>query len=157
MLKYSLLSLLLIFPVLSADTVTLPDPPACLTKPVTQGNITLSCSMIDNTGSFGADPGLFSGGVQYVLQVRITSSDPDVLGIRVTVTSLIDSGTPAAPALVSVMESRSLSKTCSSQPPAVAGCGPNDTYVYRYSLVPGSPLITSIQIQELKASTSQTF
>lgn len=134
-----------------------PDPPACLTAPVTKGSVTLSCSLIDNTGAFGADPGLFSGGVQYVLQVRVVSSDPDVIGIIVSVTSLLPASTPnAAPS--SATQVRSISKTCSTNGPAVPGRG--DTpgpYAYRYSLWVDSAAITAIQIDETKRSSSQVF
>lgn len=158
MFKY-LLPFFLLIPAWSQTTppVTPPAPPRCLTEPVTLGSVTLSCSLIDNTGSFGADPGLFGGGVQYVLQVRITSSDPDVVGVRVGVTSLIDAGTPAVPSLVPATETRSLSKTCSSQLPVTVGCGATGTYVYRYSMYIGSPAITSIKVEETKIGSTQTF
>jgi hypothetical protein len=133
-----------------------PAPPACLAGPVTRGAVTLSCSLIDNTGSFGADPGLFSGGVQYVLQVRITSSDPDVVGVRVGVTANVDTGIVAAPT-TAVTEWRSLSKTCSTQPPTIAGCGDGGVYVYRYSLALASTAISAIQVDETKTSSSQVF
>lgn len=133
-----------------------PVPPACLSGPVTKGNVTLNCSLIDNTGSFGADPGLFSGGVQYVLQVRVTSSDPDVSAIGIAISSLVEPGGTSAP--YTVTEWRSMSKTCSTLARSVVGCGSEPgPFVFRYSLSLSSTVITSIQVQELKASSSQTF
>src|SRR5689334_13260930 len=62
----------------------------CFKAPVMTGTVTISCTAIDNTANpslMSADPGLFVNyPPSYLLAVRVTSSDPAVIGARITVT-----------------------------------------------------------------------
>lgn len=124
-----------------------PSPPACLSGPVTSGNVTLSCSMIDATG--GADP-LFFGG-SYLLGIKASSSDSAVNAIQVDLTILQNTNpnatSPTAKRSVTVLKASS------------------GMFTYVFSLSPtddgkgnSSPtVVIGITIQELKPSSSQAF
>jgi hypothetical protein len=122
-----------------------PDPPACLTAPVTKGTITLSCSMIDATS--GSD---FSYG--YIFGIKASSSDPEVVALRVeltTVTNPLPDGTLSkAKRLVTVLK------------------GNGGSFSYAFVLMPTydiqglnpSPTaVASIKVEELKPSNSVDF
>lgn len=156
MLKYSLLSFLLIGSMWSQTTIPVtPQPPACLSAPVVQGSVTLSCSLIDNTAANGAAPMEFGASDAYLFQVRLSSTDPEVIGFRVGL-SYTQPGITAAdgvsPLVLTAWGTVGKGRTGYAQTVPVA-----PTPGYRYTFLLGSPSITSIQIQELKPSSSQTF
>lgn len=157
MFKYALLPFLLI-PAWSQTTPPPPVPPVppeCLTRPVTLGNVTLSCILLDVTRVNGAfDPGASPLTDAPVFQVRLSSADPDVIAFRVGVTFLypavaVEGQTPA-----SFTVWGSVGKSPSSFAP-IAPAGP--VPYLRYTFLLSSTAVTSVEIQELKASSSQKF
>lgn len=146
------LLLLLIPAAWSVDTVTPPAPPECLAKPVTQGSVTLSCTMLDtnpvNGGSDFAANELRGGA--FVFQVKLASTDPDVIAFRVGVTYLYPAVGTDSPVSYTVWGSVGKSPTPFAPPQ------PSATY-FRYTFLLSYPTITGIQVQELKVSSAQTF
>jgi hypothetical protein len=68
MLKYTLLLFSLVIPALAADPVA---PPACLSGPVSQGSVTISCVALDATSPNGATalgPGLLLEGTLFQIK-----------------------------------------------------------------------------------------
>ena len=87
-----------------------------------------------------------------IFQVRLSSADPDVIGFRVGVTfadlNVTVNGLPA-----SFTVWGSVGKSPSSFVPQPAPPAP----YYRYTFLLTSTNITGIQVQELKATSSQAF
>jgi hypothetical protein len=149
-----LLPLLFVSVALAADPVTPPAPPECLTRPVTLGSVTLSCVLLDtdpvNGGSDFSANELRGGAL--VFQVRLSTTDPDVIGFRVGVTYLYPpNAVGAAPFPYTVWGT--VGKSPSSSVPQPAPPAP----YFRYTFLLSYSAITGIQIQELKPSSSQTF
>ena len=62
---------------------------ACLNGPVTKGNVSVSCTVIDNTWTAGDGRGADAPiTASYLFQVRITSTDLDVTSVRIDVNRL---------------------------------------------------------------------
>ncbi len=131
---------------------TIPQPPpipapACLSNPVTLGTVTMTCTMIDNTESNGSGLGLTIPDA-YLFQVRVVSIDPDVIGVRIGVTYL-------AP-VYDAKGSAQLYTVWGS-----VGVSTGGTFVatpgFRYTFVLTAASVTGVMVQELKASSSQTF
>lgn len=154
MFKY-LLPLFLLIPAWSQTTPVIPPtppaPPACLSGPVTLGSVTMSCTLLDtnpiNGGSDFSSNDLRNGNI--VFQVRLSSTDPDVIAFRVGVTLLYDAGTGLQP--FTLWASVGKSPSAYQPPPA----SPSPYYRYTF-LIPGSN-VSSIEVQELKVSNSQKF
>lgn len=153
MFKLFLLPILLI-PAWSAD-VTTPNPPDCLTKPVTLGSVTLSCILMETDPVNGAtDPSVPQFIGYPAFQVKLSSTDPDVVAFRVGVTYvLVNAGVPVA---------YTLWGTVGKSPSPFIPQPASPTPYYRYTfMLAGNNIsasnISGIQVQELKASTSQTF
>lgn len=158
MFKY-LLPLFLLVPAWSADPVTPPTPPECLTRPVTLGNVTITCSLIDNTAPNGASalgPALVDA---YFLQVRASSTDPDVIGFRLGVSFSAPISAPPPTVLPPPITLWGFTgKTFDSNNSSYYPAQPTSGFRYTFALSPdGTTKITGIQVQELKASSSQTF
>lgn len=150
-----LLPFFLLIPAWSADIVPPPTPPECLTRPVTLGNVTLSCILLDVTrvnGSF--DPGASPLTDAPVFQVRLSSTDPDVIAFRVGVTVVYPAVAVEGQAPASFTVWGSVGKSPSPFAP-VTPAGPAP--YLRYTFLLQSTAITGVEIQELKASSSQRF
>jgi hypothetical protein len=136
----------------AADPVVPPAPPECLTRPVTLGSVTITCTVLDVSSTSGVTaPGwTFPDG--YLFQVNATSTDPDVIGFRFGFTWQVPTTSATTPP-DSVTEWGTVGKVVplpSRRLPAFSG--------YRYTFVVGAGYpVTSIQVQELKAASSQTF
>lgn len=130
-----------------------PEPPACLVRPVTQGSVTLSCTLLEtnpeNAGSDFSASELRGGAV--VFQVSLSTADPDVIGFRVGVTFQYGLGVEASTLYTAW---GSMGKSPATYAPAVR---PPASPYYRYTFLISSAKVTGIQVQELKASSSQTF
>lgn len=126
-----------------------PAAPECLTRPVTLGTVTVSCSLLDNSISNGEGLGPTLLSETYIFQVRVVSTDPDVIAVRIGVTyqapAYREDGS-TIPATVWGSVGKSTGNSILRPTPG-----------YRYTFVLGGPGVTGIVIQELKASTSQAF
>jgi hypothetical protein len=126
-----------------------PKPPACLSGPVTQGSVTITCSLIDNTAAnASADNGIAiapNGG--FIFQVRVVSTDPAVVAARIGV-SYVSVGAP---------QGTPPSTQWGLTGITVADPTTTTTPGFRYTFYLQGSVVTSIQVQELKPSTSQTF
>lgn len=148
---------LLPFAFVIATVAAAADPsPAldCLSHPVTIGNVTLTCSAIDNTAypDTGMPTGDYVGAASYVIQLRANSTDPDVNAMRFNLTWQPYPGQlPAATrSAIVVKTGTAFAYTFTLSP----------SYVLNTDGVTYSPArfsITAIQVQELKVATSQTF
>lgn len=127
-----------------------PDPPACLSAPVTKGTVTLSCSVIDAITA-GADTNLLPG--LFMLGVKATSSDPEVVALTIEVATVRSTDPNTTPS--SASEKRAVSVARSK----------TGTFSYVFTLNPTfddkgtalATLITGITIRELKEVSSQSF
>ncbi len=128
-----------------------PAPPACLSGPVTSGTVTLSCTLLD-TAQENAESGVSLQVLGFpIFQVRLSSSDPDVIGFRVGVT-FVNAGSVLAGTPVSYTTWGTVGRSAATyQAPT-----PASPY-YRYTFALSGTNITSIQVQELKVSSSQSF
>jgi hypothetical protein len=99
MFKYASFLFLLI-PAWSQTTPpTPPAPPECLTKAVTLGTVTITCTLLDATAENGATafgPALLDG---VLFQVKALSTDADVIGVRIGVTYQAIPATATTPAV----------------------------------------------------------
>jgi len=143
--------LLALFAVLAltaaAQTQAPPTPPACLAGPVTQGNVTASCSLVDATG--GTD-GNFAAPAAYLFAVKASSSDSAVPAIQIQLTFLLSSDPNSAPVKRSVT--------------AVRNAAGGFSYVFilqpvydQTGTIAAAPSITGLKIDELKSNSSQSF
>lgn len=153
MLKILLLSSLLAAAAWSQTATPAPQPPACLSGPVVQGSVTLTCTAMDNSvfASLGSGGDL---GLAYMLQVRIASTDPEVIAVRIGVTTIAQTtGDPKQPL------------TSNTRWVLVPKSGNSFGYAINLPIYfdplggpqPQPVVITGIQVQELKASSSQNF
>ncbi len=160
----------LLIPVWSQTTppvtpLTPPPPPACLTAPVTLGNVTLNCSLIDNTVANGAvSPGILVAAAVVMIQVRVTSTDPDAIGFRIGITYTDPLYTAPDGFLLTQTAWGLTGKTLDTDYIAAALAHKSAAlfpttpgYRFTFYLNSAQPTITGIQVQELKASSSQTF
>jgi hypothetical protein len=128
---------------------TPPTPPECLTRPVTQGSVTITCSLIDNFfANSAADNGIvIAPNGSFLFQVRVVSSDPATIGARIGVSYLsLESAPETKPA--TQWGVTGLTATANN---VVAIPG------FRYTFYISGSIISSIQVEELKASSVQTF
>lgn len=147
----------LLIPAWSQTTPPVPPaPPDCLSKPVTLGTVTITCTLLDATAENGATafgPALLDG---VLFQVKAISTDADVVGFRIGVTYQAIPATATAPAVFltswgSVGKSTRTSSEVGFKPPPVA---PGFRFTFFLSV---GDAITSIQVQETKVTSSQTF
>lgn len=126
-----------------------PAAPACLAAPVASGSVTVTCSLIDNTVPNGDGLGPTFAPGNYIFQVRVVSSDPDVIAVRIGVTFpsvLLDAN--GVPVPVTLWGSVGVSNAYNPVAP---------TPGFRYTFLISSPAVTGITVQELKVSSSQKF
>jgi hypothetical protein len=125
------------------------DRPACFDGPVTKGAVTVSCKEIDNTANpaiMSADPGLFPGQVpNYLLAVRVVSTDPDVIGFRITVAYDGQAGGPAEQSGIAIIPPSSI-------PPPVPV-----TYIVAPQGMTWPAKITAVKVQPIKAGSVDSF
>ena len=135
----------------TGNSSTQSTAPACLGGPVTKGTLTVTCALIDMTGtaSGGDVPGI--GGALY-LAVKAVSTDPAVIGAAFTLASNTASPTPTA--AVTQSSQVMLSPIAfAAVAPATSG---SLTFSYLF-LLQDQYTPTSVQVQELKPSSSQAF
>ena len=128
--------------------------PACLAGPVTQGNVTLNCTWIDEGGT-SQETSFDTLANSYGLAVVVTSSSLDVLAVRIAVTYQIPPYSPTDQPHVNTF-TRIIGKAQRATP--------DFRYTFTYGGgavdskgVPLVPVVTSITVQELVAASSQTF
>lgn len=130
----------------AAQTTPPPSAPACLSGPVTNGNITLSCSAVNAiAGGVDALSGL------YVFGINASSIDSAVVALRVTLTITASTDPNASNATTAKV--------------VTIPQNANGGFTYAFLLNPtwdakgnaSATMITGITIQELKPATSQPF
>jgi|ERR1041385_3734094 hypothetical protein len=128
----------------------------CFRAPVTTGTLTVSCSAIDNTSPtpslMDGEPGLFAGvpPISYLLAVRVVSTDSSTVAFRITAKypEQLADGTVSGRSAQSVAL---ITKKPTSLPDPVPL-----TYIFSIQSTPWPVKITSINVEELKAVSSQT-
>ena len=136
----------------TGTTSTQPAGPACLSGPVTKGTLTVTCTLVDMTGTAsGSDVPGIAGSVY--LAVKAVSTDPAVIGATFTLTS--NTGASPTPTATITQSSQVI-----VSPVAFSALAPaqstNLTLSYLF-LLQNQYVPTSIQVQEFKPSSSQTF
>ena len=131
----------------------------CFRSPVVTGTLTVSCSGIDMTGPTASlvygDPGIstFSGNIltTYLLAVRVVSTDPNAVAFRITVSypEMLRDGT------LSGRNTQSAAIVTKGQPTSLPDPVPL-TYIFSIRVTAWPVKITSINVEELKAVSSQT-
>ena len=133
-------------------TTTPPAAPACLSGPVTKGTLTVTCTLIDLTGTAsGSDVAGMEGAVY--LAVKAVSTDPSVTGAAFTLTSNTP-GSPDPTAAVTQSSQVMLSPVAFSAVSSSTTSTLTFSYLFllQYQFAP-----ISIQVQELKPSSTQAF
>jgi hypothetical protein len=134
-----------------------PTPvPGCLSGPVTQGSLTVTCTDLNPTSyqagltAAAGDGGLYSSVLNRLFIVKAVTTDPGVVGVRIVVTTSLQ-GSTGQVGVVAIPAAQPSSSTAAY------------TYVFvlpasDISTNPPSPIsVTSVTVQELKPSSSAAF
>ena len=126
----------------------------CLNAPIVKGSLTVSCNQITTAEVLASDVAIVAGTYPNVtlLHVKATSSDPDVIGIRIKVTFLEAANPAGGGGQFSAQASDYIKLGLVLRPPDRAPNLPM-SYVFSYAY----RTITSLVVEELKASSSSSF
>lgn len=123
--------------------------PGCLSGPVTQGTLTVSCDDLAFSGN----------GATFI--VKAVTTDPTVIGVRIvlaTTNHVMRSGIPVAVQYTGTVGVPSVPITNQRMPASVTGSVLRYVFNLPSANSDGSPLIISgVTVQELKPSSSQSF
>ncbi len=139
---------------------TPPAPPACLSGPVSQGSVTITCVSIDTTSANGATPGFALTDGQ-LFQVKASSTDKDVVAFRIGLTYQVAPQFPPElnqdGSVVRYTTWATVGLSTGTLPPANATPAPVSSGLRYAFFLTSIYTPVSIQVQELKVSSAQTF